>query len=103
MQRSGSSAGGEQQRREVVERAPQLGGVVGDRDRVQVDDAEERLAALLALDVLADRADVVAEVLASGRLDAREDAQLARLLKGPRARPAASPRATSSRRRTGVV
>ena len=41
---------------------------------MQVDDAEDRrVAAVLALDVLADRADVVAEVLAAGRLDAAED------------------------------
>ena len=59
----GVEAGGEQQRGEVVQAAPQLGGLVGDGDRVQIDDAEQRLAALLCLDVLADRADVVAEVL----------------------------------------
>ena len=70
----GVEAGGEQDRGGVVEPLAQLGRVVGDRDRVQVDDAEDRrLAALLPLDVLADRADVVAEVLAAGRLDAGED------------------------------
>ena len=63
-------AGGEQDRGRVVEALAQLDWVVGDRDRVQVDDAEDRrLAPILALDVLADRADVVAEVLAAGRLD----------------------------------
>ncbi len=67
-------AGGEQDRGRVVEPLAQLGRVVGDRDRVQVDDAEDRrVAAVLALDVLADRAYVVAEVLAAGGLDARED------------------------------
>ena len=66
--------GGEQDRGRVVEPLAQLGGVEGDRERVQVDDAEDRrLAPVLALDVLADRADVVAEVLAAGRLDAGED------------------------------
>ena len=70
----GIEPGGEQDRRRVVEELAQLGGVVGHRDRVQVDDAVDRLAAVLALDVLADRADVVAEVLAAGRLDAGEDA-----------------------------
>ena len=70
----GVEAGGEQDRGRVVEPLAQLGRVVGDRDRVQVDDAEDRrLAAVLALDVLADRADVVAEVLAAGGLDAGED------------------------------
>ena len=73
----GVEAGGEQDRRRVVEALAQLGRVEGDRDRVQVDDAVDRLAAVLALDVLADRADVVAEVLAAGRLDAGEDAQVA--------------------------
>ena len=42
----------------------QLGRVPGDGDRVQVDDAvDRRIALVLALDVLADRPDVVAEVL----------------------------------------
>ena len=70
----GVEAGGEQDRRRVVEALAQLGGLVGDGDRMQVDDAEDRrVAALLPLDVLADRADVVAEVLAPGRLDSAED------------------------------
>ena len=55
---------GEQDRRRVEHALAQLRGVVGDGDRVQVDDAVDRLAAVLPLDVLADRADVVAEVLA---------------------------------------
>ena len=70
----GIEARGEQDRGRVVQALAQLGGVVGDRGRVQVDDAEDALAALLARDVLGDRADVVAEVLAPGRLDAGEDA-----------------------------
>jgi hypothetical protein len=41
---------------------------------MQVDYAVERLAAILTLDVLANRPDVVAEVLAASRLDAAEDA-----------------------------
>jgi hypothetical protein len=70
-------AGGKQDRGRVVEPLAQLDRVVGDRERVQVDDAEDRrLAALLPLDVLADRPDVVAEVLAPGGLDAREDDRL---------------------------
>jgi hypothetical protein len=41
---------------------------------VQVDDAvDRRIAAVLALHVLQDRPDVVAEVLAPGGLDAGED------------------------------
>ena len=65
--------GSEQDRGRVVEALAELGRVVGDRDRVEVDDAIDRVAAVLSLDVLADRADVVAEVLAAGRLDAAED------------------------------
>jgi hypothetical protein len=49
--------------------------VVVDGDRVEVDDAEERLAELLRLRVLAEAADVVAEGLVARRLDAGEDLQ----------------------------
>src|SRR5262245_63305386 len=43
--------------------------------RVEIDDAvDRRVAAVLAFDVVDDRADVVAEVLAPGGLDAGEDA-----------------------------
>jgi len=51
----------------------QVARVVLDRDRVRVDDAEERLAELLRLRVLAETADLVAEVLVARRLDAGED------------------------------
>ena len=64
---------GQEHRRRVEHVARERGGVVGDRDRVQVDDAVDRLAAILPDDVLADRSDVVAEVLAPRRLDAAED------------------------------
>jgi hypothetical protein len=40
---------------------------------VQIDDAEEGLAVVLGRDVLAHRADVVADVLGAGCLDAGED------------------------------
>ena len=97
----GVEAGGEQDRGRVVDALAQLGRVVGDRDRVQVDDAEDRrLAAVLALDVLADRADVVAEVLAAGRLDAGEDdrggASSRRSLCGARRRSLPSSRGASA-------
>jgi hypothetical protein len=66
--------GGEQHRRRVEHRPSQLRRVVRDRDRVQVDDAvDRRIAAVLARNVLPDRSDVVAEVLAPRRLDAAED------------------------------
>ena len=74
MQRSGSRPAGQQHRRQVVEVVAQHRRVVGDRRRVQVDDAVDPLAALLAGDVLDDRADVIAQVLAAGGLDSGEDA-----------------------------
>src|SRR2546423_6211652 len=72
----GFEARGEQHRGEVECRLPQLLGVIGDRDRVQVDDAEEGFAELLGLRVLAEGTAVVAEVLCPGGLDAAEDAHL---------------------------
>ena len=70
----GIQPGGDEDRRGVEDALAQHGRVVLDRDGVQVDDAvDRRVAAVLALDVLDDRADVVAEVLAAGRLDAGED------------------------------
>ena len=65
---------GRDEHREQVERAVvEVARVVLDGDRVEVDDAEERLAVLLGLRVLAEAADVVAEVLVARRLDAGED------------------------------
>jgi len=59
----------------TVERArPQLVGIVLDGDRVQVDDAEERVALLLGQRVLAEASAVVSERCVARRLDAREDA-----------------------------
>ena len=63
-------ARGDQHREQVVGRAAERLRVVLDRDRVQVDDAEERLAALLRRRVLTEAADQVAEVLVARRLDA---------------------------------
>ena len=56
-------------------RGRQLGGLERLRHRVQVDDAEDRLGAvaLLIRDVMADRAEIVADVLLAGRLNAGED------------------------------
>ena len=54
--------------------APQLIRLIRHGYRVQVDDAVDRgVAAVLAGHVLGDRADVVAQVLASRGLDAGED------------------------------
>ena len=69
----GVQAGGDEDRGRVVDALAQATGSSA-RDRVQVDDAVDRgIGAVLALDVLHDRPDVVAEVLAPGRLDAGED------------------------------
>ena len=70
----GVEAGREEHRGEIERRLAQLRRLVVDRDRVQVDDAEERVAGLLRRRVLAEAAAVVAERLAAGRLDAGEDA-----------------------------
>jgi hypothetical protein len=69
----------EQHCSEVERRVAQLVRVVGDRDRVQVDDAEEGFALLLRGRVLAEAARVVAELLRAGGLDAAEDAHCSRL------------------------
>ena len=70
----GVQAGRHQDRRGVVHALAQRARVVVHGDRVEVDDAVDRqVRAVLALDVLADRPDVVAEVLAPRGLDAGED------------------------------
>ena len=72
----GVEPGREQHRREVERLLAEVVRVVLDADRVQVDDAEEALAALLRRGVLAEAADQVAEVLVARGLDAGEDAHL---------------------------
>ena len=72
----GLEPGGEQHCGEVECRLPQLDRVIGNGDRVQVDDAEEGLAKFLGLGVLAEGPAVVAEVLCPCGLDAAEDAHL---------------------------
>jgi hypothetical protein len=71
----GVEPGGEQRRRRVDRVLEKRRRVVRNADRVQVDDAVERLAALLVGDVVPDGAEVVAEVLSPRRLDAREHAR----------------------------
>ena len=90
---------GDQDRRRVVRALAQLGRLVRDGHRVQVDDAvDRRVGAVLAGDVLDDRADVVAEVLAPGGLDAGEDDHRPRSLGArPRRRGVRAGRATLPR------
>ena len=66
-------AGGEQDRRRPAGPVGQAGGVVGQRDRVEIDDAVEGVVAVLGVDPLADGTEVVAEMHLAGGLDARED------------------------------
>ena len=60
-------------------RAAKLAGVVGERHRVQVDDAVERLVGRFrrveGCDPVPHRAEVVAEMHLTGGLDPREDAR----------------------------
>ena len=49
-------------------------GIVEARERVVVDDAVDRLVLVLETDVVADRAEIVAQVRGAGRLDPGEDA-----------------------------
>ncbi len=78
----GIEAGGEEHRGEIERRVAERLRLVVDGDRVQVDDAEERLALLLGRRVLAEATAVVADVLRARRLDSREDPH-ARHYRGP--------------------
>ena len=68
-------AEGQQRRRHLAGPGPQQDRIVGARQGVVVDDAVDRLVLPLQPDVVADRAQVVAEVDDPGRLDAGEDAR----------------------------
>ena len=65
---------GEQHRRQVERLGPEFFGFLGDRERVEVDDAVKCVAFVLANGPIAQRAQVVAEVDITSRLDARQDA-----------------------------
>ncbi len=93
----GIKAGGEEHRGEVERPLAQVGRVVLDGDRVEVDDAEERVAELLGRGVLAEAAAVVAEVLRAGRLDAGEDPHRTDYRECRRARPGARRRSRAAR------
>ena len=84
----GVEPGGDQHGCGVKHVAGESLGVVGHARGVQVDDAVDRgVAALLAVEVAADGADVVAQMLAAGGLDAAEDAHAgaqSRVRRGPR-------------------
>ena len=67
----GVEPGGEQQRRGASGPGDQLGRVVRERDRVEVDDAVDRVVGVLVGDPLPHGPEVVAQVHVAGRLDAR--------------------------------
>ena len=76
----GIDAAGDQEGSQVQRGLAQLFRLLRHGDRVQVDDRVEAVGLVLLLDPAADSADVVAEVLVAGRLDAREDAHVAVIL-----------------------
>ena len=63
---------------EDAEIAAQLGPPLAQGDRVQIDDAVDAVVRLLHGDVVADGAEVIAEMQGAGRLRAGEDAPAAR-------------------------
>ena len=70
----GIEADREQHRRQLDRGLADHAGLLGDGQRVQVDDAVERVALVLAVDPVAQRPQVVAEVDVTGGLDARQHA-----------------------------
>src|SRR5207237_8085811 len=77
---AGVEPGREEHRGEVERGLSKLGRVVRDGDRMEVDDAEERRAALRGGRVRAEAAAVVAEVLGPGGLDSRKDPHAASII-----------------------
>ena len=73
-------AAGDQERGQVERRLAQLVGLLGNRDRVQVDERVERIHLVLLRHPAADGAGVVAEVLLARRLDPRENAHVAPII-----------------------
>src|SRR3954464_10580639 len=94
-------AGCQQHRGEIQGPSTEISGLVLHGDRVEIDDAEERLTELLRAGVLAEPAAVVAKRRVTRRLDPREDPHRQRLAASAypnRRRPPAATEAGSSRR-----
>ena len=70
-------AGGEIQGAHLLDALRELFGILVERDRVLVDDAEDRLVVVLNPGPVAQRSKVVADVQRSGRLHAGEDSWFA--------------------------
>ena len=71
-------AAGDERRGDLADGARQLGRVLPDRDRVQIDDAIDAVVAVLQLDEALDGAEIIAEVQVAGRLHAGENPFLKR-------------------------
>ena len=75
----GVEPGGEQEHHGAARPFGELWGVVRLRERVEVDDAVQRLLGrggfVLCRDPVADRAEIVPEMLLTGRLDSGKDAR----------------------------
>ncbi len=69
----GIDAGGQIERGDLLDFGAQLGGVLVERDGVQVDDAEDALVIVLDAHPVLERAQVVSDVQISGRLHAGKD------------------------------
>ena len=69
----GIDAGRQVERGDLVDLGAQLGGLLVDRDGVQIDDAEDALVVVLDAHPILERAQVIADVQISGRLHAGED------------------------------
>src|SRR5690606_5506539 len=80
----GIEAGGDQQLRELGDLGAQLGRVLRDRQRVEVDHAVHGIVRVLLTHPTPDRTQVVAEVDVAGRLDAGEHAGHGSMLEPPR-------------------
>ena len=92
-------AAGDEGRGHFADRARQLGRVLPDRDGVQIDHAIDAVVALLQLDELDDRAEIIAEMQVAGRLHAGKHTLLERHGGDPRrcASHATTPRAAQGR------
>ena len=71
-------AAGDERRGHLADVARQLGRVLPDRDRVQVDDAIDAVVAVLQLHEFLDGAEIIAEMQVSGRLHAGKHTLLER-------------------------
>ena len=65
---------GEKQRGKFADLGAQFIGLLINRDRVQIDDAEDAFVIVLDPDPVSERAQIIADVQVAGRLHARQNA-----------------------------